>query len=147
MRHVMRWGAGLAMGASLALAACAGGSQGGKTVTVPMNAAQEVPPNASKGTGTAVFMLDTAAKKITWKVSWENLTGDAAAAHLHGPAAPGANAGVVVPLAGAGPLKSPIEGSATLNDQQWADLMAGKDYVNIHTAANKGGEIRGQVTP
>src|SRR5689334_2280778 len=98
MRHVMRWGAGLAMGASLALAACAGGSQGGKTVTVPMNAAQEVPPNASKGTGTAVFMLDPAAKKITWKVSWENLTGDAAAAHLHGPAAPGANAGVVVPL-------------------------------------------------
>ena len=41
---------------------------------------------------------------------------------------------------------SPIKGSATLTDAQAADLDAGKYYVNIHTAANKGGEIRGQIT-
>ena len=41
---------------------------------------------------------------------------------------------------------SPVEGSATLTDAQAADLVAGKYYVNIHTAANPGGEIRGQVT-
>jgi hypothetical protein len=41
---------------------------------------------------------------------------------------------------------SPFEGEATLNDAQASDLMAGKWYINIHTAANKGGEIRGQVT-
>ena len=41
---------------------------------------------------------------------------------------------------------SPIEGSAKLTDEQVADLKAGKLYINIHTAANKAGEIRGQVT-
>jgi hypothetical protein len=64
-------------------------------------------------------------------------------AHFHGPAEPGKNAGVAVPF------KDPAsgaEGSATLTDAQAADLMAGKYYINVHTAANPGGEIRGQVT-
>jgi len=39
-----------------------------------------------------------------------------------------------------------VEGSAILTDAQAADMMAGKCYVNVHTAANPGGEIRGQVT-
>ena len=55
----------------------------------------------------------------------------------------GENAGVAIPFKGK--LKSPIKGSAVLTDAQAADLMAGKDYVNVHTAANKDGEIRGQV--
>jgi hypothetical protein len=42
---------------------------------------------------------------------------------------------------------SPIAGSATMTDAQLADLQAGKCYVNVHTAANKGGEIRGQLAP
>jgi hypothetical protein len=63
---------------------------------------------------------------------------------LHGPADPGQNADVAVPFEGE--LASPIKGSATLTDAQAADLQAGKYYVNIHTEANKGGEIRGQVT-
>ena len=44
-----------------------------------------------------------------------------------------------------GNLASPIKGSATLTDTQIAQLEAGKWYINIHTAANKGGEIRGQL--
>ena len=56
-----------------------------------------------------------------------------------------ANAGVLVPIGGAG-MASPASGSATLNDAQAADLLAGRLYVNIHTAAHPGGEIRGQVT-
>jgi hypothetical protein len=67
------------------------------------------------------------------------------AAHIHGPADPGKNAGVVVPLTGS--LKSPIKGSKVLTSAEVADLEAGKYYVNIHTAANKGGEIRGQLMP
>ena len=69
--------------------------------------------------------------------------GDAKAAHFHGPAAPGANAGVEVPIP-VGP--SPMKGTATLTDAQMADFLGGKIYVNIHTEANKGGEIRGQLT-
>ena len=88
--------------------------------------------------------LNTATKELTYTLTFDNLTGPATAAHFHGPAAAGANAGVVVPL-GNNPT-SPIHGSKTLTDAQIADLEAGKWYVNVHTAANPGGEIRGQVT-
>ena len=81
---------------------------------------------------------------VSWEISYSGLTGPAAAAHFHGPAAAGANAGVEVPIP-VGP--SPMKGSATLTDAQLADFVGGKIYINIHTAANKGGEIRGQLTP
>jgi len=117
-----------------------------KIATVKMTEAQEVPPHDGKGTGTAVFTIDPAAKTVAWKVTWENLSSNAVAAHIHGPAAPGVNAGVAVNLAPNG-MKMPLEGSASLTDAQLADLMAGKDYINVHTDTNKGGEIRGQITP
>ena len=104
----------------------------------------EVPPNTSAATGTADIDYDPASKKLSWKVIYSGLTGAATAAHFHGPAEAGKNAGVAVPIAN--PSTSPVEGSATLTDAQAADLVAGKYYVNIHTAANPGGEIRGQVT-
>jgi len=108
-----------------------------------LKASAEVPPNDSKATGTVTAAYDTASKKLTWKGSYKDLSGPATAAHFHGPAEAGKNAGVAVPIA---PATSPLEGSATLTDAQAADLMAGKWYVNVHTAANKGGEIRGQLT-
>ena len=108
-----------------------------------LDAKSEVPPTDTKGTGTVTATYDTTSKKLTWKGSYTDLTGPATAAHFHGPAEAGKNAGVAVPIA---PATSPLEGSATLTDAQAADLMAGKWYVNVHTAANKGGEIRGQLT-
>ena len=108
-----------------------------------LNAASEVPPNASPATGTADIDFDPATKKLSWKMTYTGLTGPATMAHFHGPAEPGKNAGIAVPIA---PASSPSEGSATLTDAQAADLVAGKYYVNVHTDANKGGEIRGQVT-
>src|ERR1700724_3618531 len=104
----------------------------------------EVPANSSAATGTADINYDPATKKLTWKLTYSGLSGPATAAHFHGPAEPGKNAGVKVPIPNA--TASPAEGSATLTDEQAADLMAGKYYVNVHTAANPGGEIRGQVT-
>jgi hypothetical protein len=112
------------------------------TMKVPMSAASEVPPNTSSGSGNADVTYDTASKKLSWKISYSNLTGPATMAHFHGPAEAGKNAGVVVPIM---PVASPSEGSVTLTDAQAADLMAGKMYINVHTEANKGGEIRGQV--
>lgn len=114
--------------------------------TATMTSAEEVPPNASTGKGRAELTLNAATKELTWNVTWEGLTGDAVAAHIHGPADKGANAGVQVQLGVQGtPPKSPLTGKATLTDAQIADLNAGKFYVNIHTAMNKGGEIRGQI--
>src|SRR4051795_5282753 len=104
----------------------------------------EVPATTSSGTGTADLDYDAASKKLSWKLSYSGLSGPATAAHFHGPAETGKNAGVAVPIPGA--ANSPVEGSATLTDAQASDLLAGKLYVNIHTAANPGGEIRGQVT-
>jgi hypothetical protein len=103
----------------------------------------EVPPTTSAGKGTLDGSFDTASKQLTYTVTYSGLTGPATAAHFHGPAAAGANAGVAVPAQG--PLTSPIKGTATLTDAQAADLQGGKYYFNIHTDANKPGEIRGQV--
>ena len=101
------------------------------------------PANATAGTGSVTATYDTASKKLTWKGSYSGLTGPATAAHFHGPAPAGKNAGVMVPISPNGPS---FEGSATLNDAQAKALMDGDMYVNVHTAANKGGEIRGQLT-
>jgi hypothetical protein len=110
-----------------------------------LDGASEVPPHAVPGKGMAMADLDTDTKTFTYKVDYSDLTGPAVAAHFHGPAAPGVNAPPVVVISPSAP--SPLTGKATLTDAQIADLNAGKWYVNVHTAANKGGEIRGQVMP
>ena len=107
-----------------------------------LKASEEVPANDSKGTGTVTATYDTASKKLTWKGNYSGLTGPATMAHFHGPAEPGKNAGVAVPIT---PSTSPFENSANLTDAQAADLLAGRWYVNVHTAAHPGGEIRGQL--
>ena len=109
-----------------------------------LSGASEVPANTSTGKGAADIDYDAATKKMSWKLTYSGLTGPATAAHFHGPAEAGKNAGVALAIPNA--TSSPTEGSATLTDAQAADLTAGKYYINIHTAANPGGEIRGQVT-
>ena len=103
----------------------------------------EAPPTDSKGTGTLTATFDTDTKKLEWTVDYSGLTGPAIAAHFHGPAPVGKPAPIEVPLQA--PLDSPMKGSATLTDAQAKDLMDGMMYFNIHTAANKPGEIRGQM--
>ncbi|HEY7232055.1 MAG TPA: CHRD domain-containing protein [Pseudolabrys sp.] len=107
-----------------------------------LKASNEVPAGDSKGSGSVTATFDTTSKQLSWKGTVAGLSGPATAAHFHSAEA-GKNGAVVVPIAGAD--KGSFEGSATLTDAQAADLMAGKWYVNVHTAANKAGEIRGQV--
>ena len=113
-------------------------------MTAELSGAAEVPANDSAGTGTLEATYDTETMLFTWTVTYEGLTGDATAAHFHGPAAADATAGPVIPIEG--DLASPIEGSATLTEEQATQLQDGLWYFNVHTEANKGGEIRGQVT-
>ena len=111
--------------------------------TADLTATAVVPPTASTATGTADVTFDTASKMLTWTVTHKGLTGKPTAAHFHGPAAVGANAGPVVGLTGS--LDSPIKGSFTLNDKQASELEAGMWYLNVHTSKYADGEIRGQV--
>jgi CHRD domain len=113
-------------------------------LSADLKASTEVPPKDSAGTGTLTATLNTETNEFKYHVEFSGLTGPAAAAHFHGPAAAGANAKPQVPIK-ASPITSPIDGTATLTPEQAKDLVAGLWYFNIHTAANPGGEIRGQI--
>jgi CHRD domain len=108
--------------------------------TADLKGTTEVPPTDSAATGSADVTVDTETKKLSWTVDYSGLTGEPTAAHFHGPAAAGENAGPVVDMSAA--IKS---GSADITDQQLADLQAGKWYLNVHSEKFPDGEIRGQV--
>ncbi len=136
---------GVVAGAALALLSVGVSIGRAEAVNVHamLKADLETPPNASKGTGTLVGTYDPATKTLVYDVMYADLTGPATAAHFHAPATVGKSAAVEIPITG--PLTSPIKGKVTLTDAQVANLTDGMTYFNIHTAANKGGEIRGQV--
>ena len=109
-----------------------------------LTAGAEVPPTKSTGSGEATATLDTATHELSYDVTFKGFSSDVSAAHIHGPAEAGKNAGVVVPLGNA--PKSPIHGTAKLTPEQERQLSAGMLYVNVHTKNNPSGAIRGQLT-
>jgi hypothetical protein len=115
---------------------------------VPLTGAQQVPPVQTTATGTADLTYDPTTRMLTWSVKSNGLSGPATMAHFHGPAAEGKNAPPLIWLSEKGaPVPDPIKGSATLTPEQAQQFMAGEWYINVHTQANQGGEIRGQVMP
>lgn len=123
------------------------GSTDHATVTATMTAAKQVPanntlPNA-KGTGT--FTINDAKTQVNYNITYEGLTGVPTAAHIHIGAA-GSNGGVVHPFTITGTTNAgTITGSWAIPDSLKDEFYAGNLYVNIHTAANPGGEIRGNI--
>jgi hypothetical protein len=134
------------LGAAAALAGCAGMMGGKSANTVNLSAhlsgQHEVPPNTRPGTGMAEARYNKETGILTYKVTYSGLSGPATGAHIHGPASPTANAGIVVPFPNP---QSPISGQTKLTDAQATQLLSGLWYVNIHTAAHPPGEIRGQL--
>ncbi|MCJ2133556.1 CHRD domain-containing protein [Methylobacterium sp. J-026] len=116
----------------------------GAAYRAALSGGSEVPATPSTGTGAVSATYDPATKRLSWTGTYSGLTGPVTAAHFHGPAKAGENAGVLVPVTA---TTSPFSGEATLDDAKAADLEAGKLYFNLHTAANPKGEIRGQVEP
>ena len=138
---------GVLLAAAISIAGCSwmpGMSSDTMSMKNALTGAQEVPPVTTSGSGTVDSTFDKSTNTLTWTVTYSGLSGPVTAGHIHGPAAAGANAGVVIPFTG--DLSSPIKGKATLTAAQVADLTAGRYYVNLHTAKNPGGEIRGQLT-
>jgi transcription elongation factor len=134
-----RWAAN----AALVLACAATPAWAADAMTAQLAGSSEVPAVMSAGTGTVAANLDAAGVVLSWTVTFSGLSGPVTAAHFHGPAVPGKNASVVVPITGQ--LTSPISGSTMLTPAQVLELKSGQWYFNLHTAANPGGEIRGQV--
>lgn len=112
------------------------------TLKSELTGANEVPPNNSPGIGSVTAMYETATKTLLWKGTVSGLTGPAIFANFRY-GEPGTVGGVLVPISGAG--NGTFEGSVILTEEQASDLLAGKWYVNVHTSANKAGEIRGQL--
>lgn len=136
--------------AAFALAGVALAGQQANTwkLSATLKASAEVPkptgvPAGATGTftGTAVVLANGGAR-IAWQLKFSKLSGAAAAAHIHiGKVGKAGN--VMVALCG--PCKTGKRGTATVTKAQLATIRAGRTYVNLHTAKNAAGEIRGQV--
>jgi hypothetical protein len=117
-----------------------------------LNGANEFPPKAVAGTGNATIVKS--GTTYTYTVTYSGMTGTLTGGHIHGPAAAGANAPVIVPFnttgAGAsGTLTGTFTGTNTVTisaDSLDKLMTSGNAYVNLHTVANGGGEIRGQLS-
>ena len=114
--------------------------------SVPMNGAQEVPPVPGAGIGQALVTFDDVTGACTVSGSFSGLSSNATLAHVHGPGAPGVNAGILITLTETGGTSGTVSGSGTIAAGQIANFLAGLMYLNIHTSINGGGEIRGQIT-
>lgn len=128
--------------AAIVLAGCAGMSSN-KGVQVTLSGANEVPPVATSASGSGTIMVG-ADKSVSGSVTTSGVAG--AAAHIH-TGASGKNGPVAIPMSKNGDNGWVIPAGAKFTDAQYDAYKAGDTYVNVHSAANKGGEIRGQLRP
>lgn len=139
----------LLVAAAAALASCAmyqdnapSFMPGSGAVGVKLSSAEEVPPVKAEGSGSGTLRVN-ADGTVSGSVSTTGVQGTMA--HIH-QGAKGQNGPVIIPLAKSGDTYT-VPSSAKLNDAQMKAFKAGNLYVNVHTARNKGGEVRGQLTP
>lgn len=120
------------------------------TLNAVLTSSQETPPTTSKGHGTMTATLDASHTSLAVNLVFTGLTGPATAAHIHGQAPPGSAAGVAISFnvpANLSASGNAVNQTFTI-DKATGDKLAatpGQYYVNVHTAANPGGEIRGQL--
>ena len=126
---------------------CAASVAAQQRFVAALDGAQEVPANASAGKGTCTIVLNAAQTQITVNCTFSGLGTNLSAAHIHGNAAPGTNAGVLFGFTGLPTATSGSIGPLTFSvtPAQLADMRAHRYYVNLHTASIPGGEIRGQI--
>jgi len=118
----------------------------GKTVSsFALQASQQVPPTTSAASGSCSVTVDEMSGEVSVGCSYEGLVDEAFAAHIHGPAEPGVNGPVILPLTPSGGTSGVITGGGTLTPMQVQEILEGRTYVNLHTVAFPGGEIRGQI--
>lgn len=137
-----RWRLGVGLGAAAILvAACA--TMGGRTVNVTLSGAEQVPPVTTAAHGKGSFTVGED-KSVSGSITVMGLS--PFAAHIHTGAA-GTNGPVAVGLEKSGDASWSVPKGAKFTDAQYEAFKAGNTYINVHTPANKGGEIRGQLRP
>jgi len=115
-----------------------------KTFFAVLNGGQETPPVVTDAFGVAYFTFDDKSLMLCYSVTFTGIrTVDLKAAHVHGPAAPGSPAAILVSLTTA----NPSNGCVGFPKGNKKDLKHGMTYVNVHSTQNPGGEIRGQLIP
>ncbi len=130
----------------LGLGSVASGAKEPRTVkfSAALNIGQEVPhPKGVAAGASGHFSASLSGTSLKWTLSFAHLSGPATAAHIH-MAPRGKSGAVIVPFCG--PCKSPVSGTATVTAHQISAMEKGQTYVNVHTAKNPNGEIRGQIT-
>ena len=125
------------------------GGSGGNTTTYNMQlmGASEVPATTSTATANVTVMLNKTTGAVTVTGNFQGLTSNATAAHIHGPAAVGVNAPVLVPLTISQATSGTVSANATMTSPQMNDMVNGMTYVNIHSQMFPDGEIRAQIVP
>jgi hypothetical protein len=132
--------------ACAALALCSGSALADQKFVAHLDPRQEVPATASNGYGVCVITLNNAETSISVQCTYNNLTTNLVADHIHGNAAPGVNTGILFNFAATGgPSGSFTAGPFAVTPAQVANMRAHLWYVNLHTTMFPGGEIRGQV--
>ena len=115
---------------------------GSNAISVKLSGSEEVPPLSVSGSGSGTFRVAEDGT-ISGSVTTKDVAGTMA--HIHR-GAKGTNGPVIVPLDKNGETYS-VPAGRKLTEAQIKDLKAGNLYVNVHTAKNKGGEVRGQINP
>lgn len=133
-RHILRI-------AALSLVVAAGASADVKHMVMVLTGTQEVPQTPSAGLGCGYVEIDTDTNQLRYRLVFNNLTSAELGAHIHGPAAPGVNAGILHNL----PTGNVKSGTITYAEANEAAILGGQTYVNIHTTTFPNGEIRGQI--
>jgi hypothetical protein len=109
-----------------------------------LSADEESAVTESPGSGRVDFQLDRASLKLSWTLTFKNLTSPPTGVHIHGPQTPGGEAGILIDLAPGG-VKSGAVGSSVLNDGLLAYLVQDRMYVNLHTTKYPMGELRSPI--
>ncbi len=150
MRRAVLWGLRWSAGLLLWIAAAGVASAGTVDFTVALTGEQVVPPITTYGIGAIDLTYDYETRVLRWLLAFSGLTSRVLVAQIHGPAAPGEVAPAEIWLSDKSmtrPVTGVVSGEATLSPEQAQQFLAGQLYVEVHTAVNRNGELRGQIVP